>query len=131
ADGLPVEGVDASLSGVATAPVNGVRYVTPPAGRKTVIAAVDVGSACSLLIFLLVGASGYRLRKETGSIGAIVLLAMATTAIVLVFFGIDTLRNAPETFIAIVCVTALAVILDLVWKRTRGPRQDPVPSPGS
>ena len=44
ADGLPVEGVDASLSGVATAPVNGVRYVTPPAGRKTLIAAVDVDS---------------------------------------------------------------------------------------
>ena len=62
-------------------------------------------------------------------------LAMATTAIVLVFFGIDTLRNAPETFVAIVCVTALAVILDLVWKRIRGPRQDPdelatAPSPG-
>jgi amino acid transporter len=94
-------------------------------------AIASVGSACSLLIFLLVGASGYRLRKETGSIGAIVLLAMATTAIVLVFFGIDTLRNAPETFIAIVCVTALAVILDLVWKRIRGPRQEPVPSPGS
>lgn len=35
ADGLPVEGVDASLSGVATAPVNGVRYVTPlRAGRR-------------------------------------------------------------------------------------------------
>jgi hypothetical protein len=30
-----------------------------------------------------------------------------------------------------VCVTALAVILDLVWKRIRGPRQEPVPSPGS
>ena len=29
-------------------------------------AIASVGSACSLLIFLLVGASGYRLRKETG-----------------------------------------------------------------
>ena len=91
-------------------------------------AIASVGSACSLLIFLLVGASGYRLRRETGSLGAIVLTAMATTTIVLIFFAIDTLRNAPETFVAIVCVTALAVVLDLVWKRIRGPRQDPVPT---
>jgi amino acid transporter len=88
-------------------------------------AIASVGSACSLLIFLLVGASGYRLRRETGSIGAIVLLGMAATAIVLVFFGIDTLRNDPETFVAIVGVAALAVVLDLVWKRIRGPRHEP------
>ncbi|HJS71082.1 MAG TPA: hypothetical protein VJ744_09745 [Gaiellaceae bacterium] len=55
ADGLPVEGVDASLSGVATAPVNGVRYVTPPAGRKTLIAAVDVDNGRLLRSRLLVG----------------------------------------------------------------------------
>jgi hypothetical protein len=64
-----------------------------------------------------------------------VLLGVAATAIVLVFFGIDTLRNDPETFVAIVGVAALAVVLDLVWKRIRGPRQDPTepssaPSPG-
>jgi amino acid transporter len=98
-------------------------------------AIASVGSACSLLIFLLVGVSGYRLRKETGSLGAIVLLGVAATAIVLVFFGIDTLRNDPETFVAIVGVAALAVVLDLVWKRIRGPQQDPTesssaPSPG-
>jgi len=29
-------------------------------------------------------------------------------------------RNAPETFAAMVVVAALAVILDLVWKRVRG-----------
>ena len=88
-------------------------------------AIASVGSACSLLIFLLVAASGYRLRRETGSIGAIVLLGMATTVIVLVFFAIDTLRNASETFVAILGVTALAVVLDSVWKRIRGPRQEP------
>jgi amino acid transporter len=94
-------------------------------------AIASVGSACSLLIFLLVGASGYRLRRETGSIGAIVLAGMAATAIVLVFFGIDTLRNDPETFVAIVCVAGLALVLDLVWKRIRGPRQEPATVSGS
>jgi hypothetical protein len=33
------------------------------------------------------------------AVGAIVLLGVAATAVVLVF-GIDTLRNAPETFVA-------------------------------
>jgi hypothetical protein len=38
---------------------------------------------------------------------------------VLVFFGIDTARNAPETFAAIVGIAALSVVLDLVWKSRR------------
>lgn len=41
ADGLPVEGVDASLSGVAGTGPGGTRYVTLPAEKGTVVAAVD------------------------------------------------------------------------------------------
>jgi amino acid transporter len=82
-------------------------------------AIASVGSAVSLLVFLLIGASGYRLRSETGARGAIVLVGMAATAIVLVFFAIDILRNSPETFAAILAITALAVVLDVVWKRVR------------
>jgi amino acid transporter len=82
-------------------------------------AIASVGSACSLLVFLLVGIAGYRLRAATGARGSIVLLGLAVTAIVLGFFAVDTLRNAPETFSAIVGITALAVALDVVWKRVR------------
>ena len=42
-----------------------------------------------------------------------VLTAIAATAIVLVFFAVDTLRNAPETFAAM-SARALAVVLDAV-----------------
>jgi amino acid transporter len=83
-------------------------------------AIASVGSACSLLIFLLVGITGYRRRSDTGSQAGIVLAAIAVTAVVLAFFAVDTLRNAPETFIAIVGITLLSVVLDLVWKRMRG-----------
>ncbi len=89
-------------------------------------AIASVGSACSLVIFLLVGIAAYRLRSDTGSRAAIVLLGIATTAIVLVFFAVDTVRNAPETFIAIVAIALLAVVLDFVWKRLR-----PSPTPSS
>jgi amino acid transporter len=78
-----------------------------------------VGSACSLLIFLLVGLAGYRLRSETGAHGSIVLLGMTASSVVLVFFAIDTLDNAPETFAAIIGIALLAVVLDLVWKHVR------------
>ena len=91
-------------------------------------AIASVGSACSLMIFLLVGVSGYRLRSETGALGAIVLLGIAATAIVLVFFAADTLRNAPQTFVAIVAIALLAVILDTVWKRMR-PEAPPATTP--
>jgi amino acid transporter len=82
-------------------------------------AIASVGSACSLVVFLLVGLAGYRLRSSTGASGAIVLIGIAATVIVLGFFAVDTLRNAPETFTAIVAMTLLAVVLDLVWKRVR------------
>ena len=82
-------------------------------------AIASVGSACSLMIFLLVGVAGYRLRSETGALGLVVLVGIAATGVVLVFFAVDTLRNAPETFVAIVAIAALAVILDAIWKRVR------------
>ncbi len=88
-------------------------------------AIASVGSACSLMIFLLVGISALRLRSETGSNAAIILTAIAATAVVLVFFAIDTLRNAPETFTAIVAIALLAIILDAVWKHIRGPHTTP------
>jgi amino acid transporter len=82
-------------------------------------AIASVGSACSLLIFLLVGVAGYRLRATTGARGPIILLGIAVTAVVLGFFAVDTLRNAPETFAAIVAIAALAVVLDAAWKHFR------------
>jgi amino acid transporter len=84
-------------------------------------AIASVGSACSLVIFLFVGVSAFRLRAETGSRAVIVLTAIVATAVVLAFFAVDTLRNAPETFAAIVAITVLSVVLDFIWKRLRGP----------
>jgi amino acid transporter len=84
-------------------------------------AIASVGSAVALMIFLLVGAAGYRQRAETGSNTLIVLLAIAVTAVVLAFFAVDTLRSAPETFVAIIGIAVLAVVLDTVWRRMRGP----------
>jgi amino acid transporter len=84
-------------------------------------AIASVGSAVALMIFLLVGAAGYRLRVETGSNVLVVLAALAVTATVLAFFAVDTLRNAPETFVAIVAILILAVVLDTIWRRARGP----------
>jgi amino acid transporter len=92
-------------------------------------AIASVGSACALMIFLLVGIAGYLRRADTGSQAVIVLAAIAMTAIVLVFFAVDTVRNAPETFVAIVVIALLAVVLDLVWKRMRGVPDAPAAEP--
>jgi amino acid transporter len=90
-------------------------------------AIASVGSACSLTIFLLIGLAALRLRAEIGARAPIVLVALAATAVVLVFFAVDTLRNAPETFAAIVAIAVLSVVLDTVWKwmRDRGPTAPP------
>ncbi len=53
------------------------------------------------------------------------------TAIVLVFFAVDTLRNAPDTFTAIVAIMLLSVALDFVWKRRRAARAQQGTAPTS
>ena len=42
------------------------------------------------MIFVLVGIAGYRRRRDTGSNSAIVVVAIAVTAVVLGFFAVDT-----------------------------------------
>jgi amino acid transporter len=82
-------------------------------------AIASVGSAVALLIFLLVGVAGFRKRRETQSSAAIVLASIGVTAVVLGFFAVDTARNAPETFGAIVGIFVLAVVLDTLWTRAK------------
>jgi amino acid transporter len=94
-------------------------------------AIASVGSACALVVFLMVGIAGYRRRAETGAKGPMVLAGVGATALVLAFFAVDTLQNAPETFTAIIGIGLLAVVLDVVWKRVRGatPSDEPEASP--
>ena len=67
-------------------------------------AIASVGSAVSLAVFLLVGGAGWLRRHDTGSNPVIIVAAMAVIGVVLGFFLADTIRNAPETFIAMIGV---------------------------
>jgi amino acid transporter len=84
-------------------------------------AIASVGSAVSLLVFVLVGVAGWRRRADTGSNTVLILLAIAATAGVLVFFAVDTARNDPQTFGAIVGIAVLSIALDAVFRRPRSP----------
>src|SRR6185312_11484046 len=81
-------------------------------------AIASVGSAVSLIVFVLVGAAGYWRRAETGSNTALVVLAIAVTSIVLAFFAVDIVGNDPGTFIAIVGIATASVVLDAVFSRS-------------
>jgi len=61
--------------------------------------------------------AGYRRRADTGSNAAVVLAAIAVAAVVLAFFAVDTVRNDPGTFGAIVGIAILSVVLDAVFRR--------------
>ena len=85
-------------------------------------AIASVGSAVALTIFLLVSIAGLRLRQETGSSPLIILVAIAGIVIVLAIFGVQTLRDEPQTFAAILAIGVLAVALDRIWTAVRGQR---------
>ena len=79
-------------------------------------AIASVGSATALVLFLVICAAAYRLRARTGSSLVMILLAAAVTAVVLVAFSVDTLRNAPQTFVAMILIGLVAIVFDAVWR---------------
>ena len=82
-------------------------------------AIASVGSATALVLFLIICAAAYKLRANTGSSVVMIGLAALVTAVVLVAFAVDTLRNAPETFTAMLAIGLLAVVFDAVWRSRR------------
>jgi amino acid transporter len=85
-------------------------------------AIASLGSVVALVIFLMVALAGMRLRAETGSSIVIIWLAILSTAVVLVVFGIQTAQDAPETFVAMIIVLVLAAVLEYVWTAMRSRR---------
>jgi amino acid transporter len=85
-------------------------------------AIASLGSAVALAIFLVTSLAALRLRRETGSRTWLIVAAIVATAVVLVAFGVQTLRDEPQTFVAMVAVLGLAVVLDLAWSRVRAHR---------
>jgi Na+/proline symporter len=77
----------------------------------------SVGSAVSLLVFLLIGLAGWRRRADTGSNAAIVLAAIGVIAVVLAFFFVDTIKNDPWSVVAVVAITVVAFVLDALFRR--------------
>jgi amino acid transporter len=94
-------------------------------------AIASLGSVVALAIFLVVSVAALRLRHETGSNAVVIIAAIATTAFILVVFSIQTLQDAPETFIGMVAILLLAVGLDLLWARIRKSRASALESAGS
>ena len=93
-------------------------------------AIASLGSAVALAIFLVTSLAAYRLKDETGSRALVLVAGIVLTSLVLLVFGVQTLRTAPQTFVAIIAILLLAVALDLAWSRRRR-RRAADPSAGS
>jgi amino acid transporter len=93
-------------------------------------AIASLGSVVALGIFLIVSIAALKLRHETRSSLVMILAAVVATAFILAVFGIQTLRDEPQTFVGMIGIAVLAVALDLIWSRLRerrakasGPRE--------
>jgi amino acid transporter len=82
-------------------------------------ALASIGSAVSLGVFVLVGVAGLRLRHEIAAQAWVIIAAIAASGIALAFFVVDTFHHDPRAFWAMIAVVALAIVVDVVWKRIR------------
>ena len=85
-------------------------------------AIASLGSVVALTIFVVVSIAAFRLRAEIGAKGWVLLIGILLTVVVLAVFAVQTLATAPETFVAMIGILALAMILELVWSRIRASR---------
>jgi amino acid transporter len=83
----------------------------------------SVGSAVALLVFSAVTISHFRLYKQTGANLFVLIVALVATLGTFVVFVTTTLVNEPATAVALVAIVVLALVVDFVWKRVRGPRR--------
>jgi amino acid transporter len=93
-------------------------------------AIASIGSAVALLIFTLVTAAHLRVRSETGARTAVLVLAIAASAVVLVTFIFTTLIHEPASMVALVVIFALSIGLDVGWKLRHPPGATPQVSLG-
>ncbi|WP_120955061.1 APC family permease [Arthrobacter oryzae] len=79
----------------------------------------SLGSAVALLIFSAVTLAHFKVYRETGALLFVLIIALIATLGTFVVFCTTTLVNEPATAAALVVILALALITDLLWKRTR------------
>jgi amino acid transporter len=79
----------------------------------------SIGSAIALLVFTLVTAAHFRVRRETGASPWILGVAITSTIVVLVTFAFTTLVDEPGTAVALLVILFVSVALDIGWKRRR------------
>jgi amino acid transporter len=83
----------------------------------------SIGSAIALLVFTMVSVGHLRVRKDTGASLIVLLIAIASTAVVLVTFAFTTLVDEPATAVALAAIVVLSIVVDVLWKRTRSRRE--------
>jgi amino acid transporter len=89
-------------------------------------AIASIGSAVALLIFTFITAAHFRVRSETGANTAVLVLAIASAAVVLVTFVFTSLIHEPASIITLLAILLLSIALDLGWKRRGAGRSRPV-----
>ena len=82
----------------------------------------SIGSAIALLVFTMVSVGHLRVRSDTGASLIVLLIAIASTAVVLLTFALTTLVEEPATAVTLAAIILLSVVIDVMWKRTRARR---------
>jgi amino acid transporter len=91
----------------------------------------SIGSAIALVVFGMATGAHLRVYDQTGARPSILVIAVATTATVLVTFVFTTLIHEPATMVALVAILLISVGLDLAWKRHRDAMTPALPAPAS
>ena len=74
----------------------------------------------ALAVFLLITLAHVNPRRDTGATLRHLGLAALMTLLTLAAFAFKTYEDDPQNFVAMIVIFALAIVIDLVWKRMSG-----------
>jgi amino acid transporter len=82
-------------------------------------AIASLGSAVSLLVFIMASIAHLRVREETGARASIIWAAALTAGLTFVAFVVSTWVDDPRTIVLIIGFVIASIVLDRVWTSMR------------
>jgi amino acid transporter len=82
-------------------------------------AIASLGSAVSLLVFMMAGFAHLRVREETGANAGLIWASVVTAGLTFVAFVVSTWLDAPQTILLIAVFVVASIVLDQLWSSRR------------
>ena len=79
-----------------------------------------MGSAAFLLVYSAVNIGHYRIRRETGARGSMIIISVVMCLVLFVVLSIFIVQHQPTAYVALAATLLVSFLIEVVYRRLRG-----------